>query len=681
MTRFVIPGGVNRAFANVLLLLLLALSSLGCGSRVAGSADVELTYETDAEPSAAAFGQDIRALVLRRLMAAGPIGADVTQEGRRVRIVVDEALAPAVDEMVTWSGTVLLLEPDPALEGAPRDDRGLAATTETLKDGSVAHYWEGSHADVARAVDQWITDKDHRVVAEAVWSTARGASEPRYRTRVVWARPLGELGEGIMVGWGDKGTLRLRAAKGTPAEASLLAAHARTAEGKTRGEVLVRGRTSLGRPTFEPDSAHLSFSSGIEAYARAQDEKQILTTSRLPPLKRVGAVGLPPNNALATACFVVPILLSLAWLVFIRRFDRAHPEPMWLIAVTFVLGGLATLPAGFAELFLVNLTPWLDPRVVTFGGQLFALPLAFVVFTVVVGMCEEGAKMLGAGFAVRRREFDEPIDGIVYGIVSSLGFAAAENIRYFAMTRLSAPIVVARCFMSVPAHMFFGAIWGYALGARLVEKRPRVLLFLALAAAGHGLFDALLSTDGGAMPAIFLNVVLASVFVAVVRRSLRHGVVEAAVREILPEHRELFRVGRPALFLLSSFALHVLAFGIVLLGGWYQLERHRPSAAFVIGSSLMLALLAVAAFGVSATMPLDVAVDDYGVTFAGAARSWSRIRRFEVKGNHIELDCEAGPIVLGPGTPEIIESLAAALREHLGESSRERLVTLESAKS
>jgi RsiW-degrading membrane proteinase PrsW (M82 family) len=377
----------------------------------------------------------------------------------------------------------------------------------------------------------------------------------------------------------------------------------------------------------------------------------------------------------------VPILLSVAWLVFIRRFDRAHPEPVWLIAITFLLGGLATIPAGFAELFLVNLTPWLDPRVVTFGGQLFALPLAFVVFTVVVGMCEEGAKMLGAGFAVRRREFDEPVDGIVYGIVSSLGFAAAENIRYFAMTRLSAPIVIARCFMSVPAHMFFGAIWGYALGARLVEKRPKVLLFLVVAAAAHGLFDALLSTDGGGMLAVFLNVLLASVFVAVVRRSLRHGVVEDAVRDILPEHRRLFRVGRPGLFLLSSIALHFLAFGIVMLGGWYQLARHRPSATFVIGSSIMLALLAAAAFGVSATMPLDVAVDDYGVTFAGAARSWSRIRRFAVKDDRIELDCEAGPIVLGPGTPAIITELAAAIREHLGSSPQERLVTLESVKS
>jgi len=671
---------MNR-LVSVLRMLAVALgvlATLGCGSaRVVGTADVELTYEAELEPSAAGFGQDLRALVMRRLMAAGPIGADVTQSGKRVTIVVDEALAPATDEMVTWSGTVLLLEPDPAQVGSPRDDRGLVPTTEVSPDGTVSRYWEGSHADVAHAVEQWVTDKDHRVVAEAVWSTAKGASEPRYRTRMVWARPHGELGDGIMVGWGEKGTLRLRAAKGTPAEGAIASAIAR-ASSSPRGEVLVRGRTSLGRPTFTLDAAHLSFGSGVAAYARAQDEKQILTTAQLPALRRVSAVGLPPNTTLATACFVVPILLSMAWLFFIRRFDRAHPEPVWLIAVTFVLGGLTTMPAAFAELFLVRLTPWLDPRVVTFGGQLFALPLAFVVFTVVVGMCEEGAKMLGAALAVRRREFDEPIDGIVYGIVSSLGFAAAENIRYFAMTRLAAPIVIARCFMSVPAHMFFGAIWGYALGARLVERKPRVLLFLGLAAAGHGLFDALLSTDGGVMPAVMLNVLLATVFVTVVRRSLRHGVVEDAMREILPEHRRFFRVGRPGLFLASSLALHGLALGIVMLGGWYQLAHHRPSATFVLGSSFMLAFLAIAAFGISATMPLDVAVDDYGVTFAGAARAWSRIRAFRVDGDRIELDCDAGPIMLGPGSPAVMAELAESIRGHLGPTPQERFVTLDS---
>ena len=80
----------------------------------------------------------------------------------------------------------------------------------------------------------------------------------------------------------------------------------------------------------------------------------------------------------------------------------------------------------------------------------------------------------------------------------------------------------------------------------------------------------------------------------------------------------------------------------------------------------------------SATLPLDVAVDDYGVTFAGAARSWSRIRKFHVHDTHIELDCEAGPLHLGPAPSAVVEQLAGALREHLGATPRDRVVTLES---
>ncbi len=79
-------------------------------------------------------------------------------------------------------------------------------------------------------------------------------------------------------------------------------------------------------------------------------------------------------------------------------------------------------------------------------------------------------------------------------------------------------------------------------------------------------------------------------------------------------------------------------------------------------------------------MPLDVAVDDHGVTLAGASRAWSRIRRVHVKNDHVEPDCEADPILLGPGSPAIIDRLAIAQRERLGSTPQERLVTLESVK-
>ncbi len=58
----------------------------------------------------------------------------------------------------------------------------------------------------------------------------------------------------------------------------------------------------------------------------------------------------------------------------------------------------------------------------------------------------------------------------------------SENVKYFALGRLSPSVIVMRTLTSAPAHLFFGAIWGYALGARLVSRRRRLPLFFAVAA-------------------------------------------------------------------------------------------------------------------------------------------------------------------------------------------------------
>lgn len=662
-------------------LLLLLLVLLGCegpppaerlagifSGGLAGSSDIELTYQLTGGPREP-IRQELRALVVQRL-AATQIGADVldvpeaeSQRSPRVAVVVDEDYASYVDEVMTWTGALDLYADDPGYALAP----GIPAL-ERQPDGTYA----GSRKDVVLALDGWHTDDAHRLLAEPIWQTATRSTPARWRLRAVDATPTASLGEGALVGWSDGPDLRVRGAAGTPAADIVAKARPKLPP------IVARGRISLGAASFDETGMLLSFGTGAEAYARAQRERRLLASARLPDLRRVDALGLPPNHTLEIACCVVPVLLSLAWLAFVRRFDRAHPEPMWLVMTTFLLGALSVVPAALLETALASLSPWLDPGLVTFGGQSFAFPLAFVVFTVVIGLSEEGSKFLGAQLAARRPELDEPIDGIVYGIVASLGFAAAENIRYFAVGRLNAPLVIARCFMSVPAHMFFGALWGYAIGAKLVQPRTRRWAWLVAAAAMHGLFDALLSTDGAGLLAVVLNVGLASVFVVLVRRALRHGVVTKEMLAIRTEDRQLFRVGRPVLFALSAFLLHAFAFGVFLLGAYHQIARHRPSVPFVAGSSALVALLAVSALGISLTLPLDVAIDAYGVTFAGAARPWRKIRGFALRGDHVALECEAGPILLGPAPAATLDAIVAALRTRLGGNGAARADTLES---
>ena len=66
------------------------------------------------------------------------------------------------------------------------------------------------------------------------------------------------------------------------------------------------------------------------------------------------------------------------------------------------------------------------------------------------------------------------MDGIVYATAASLGFATIENILYVLDGGLAVGIV--RAIASVPGHVVFACIWGFALGTakfRPANERTR----------------------------------------------------------------------------------------------------------------------------------------------------------------------------------------------------------------
>ena len=421
----------------------------------------------------------------------------------------------------------------------------------------------------------------------------------------------------------------------------------------------------------------LPFGDDVTAYTRAEHARALLASPELPAMHRTNLTRLPPDRALAAACALLPFALSFAWLAFVRRFDRARPEPIWLVVATFALGGLSVIPAGLAEMACAAATPWLDPSVMTLGGQAWALPIAILVFTLVVGVAEEGSKFLGAwSLARHRREFDEPIDGIIYGCAAALGFAAVENIKYFAVGRMSGVVIAVRAFVTVPAHLFFGAIWGYALGRQLVSRKTSVLAFFALAALAHGAFDALLSTDGVQLASTALVVGLALAFVVMLRSALRYGAIRplavdggAPLTEPFPAGelpRAYFRVGSSGAFYASAAGLIVCAFAITLLGGAYEFLHHRIGVVFVSLATTMLALFGLAAYATSETIPLDVAIDAQGVTLGGARTPWRDVvsMRVEVSGHRarVVLQTTESVVRLGPADVDTAQAMAATIR-------------------
>ena len=77
------------------------------------------------------------------------------------------------------------------------------------------------------------------------------------------------------------------------------------------------------------------------------------------------------------------------------------------------------------------------------------------------GPIEEGLKFLILTSIISKyKDYDHPVDGIVYCVCLSQGFATLENIYYIYYLYGSSFEIALRALSAVPAHAMFGAIMG-----------------------------------------------------------------------------------------------------------------------------------------------------------------------------------------------------------------------------
>jgi len=179
---------------------------------------------------------------------------------------------------------------------------------------------------------------------------------------------------------------------------------------------------------------------------------------------------------------IIAFAPGVFWLWFFARKDIYHPAPKRLLALTFFLGMLSTIPVSIAYVFL------LDESMFTNDAPLASTAMAMLF---VVGPVEELFKFAAVRIlAYRSPYFEEPLDGMVYAAAASLGFASLENLMY--VLSFGPAVMILRAPMSTLAHVVFGSAWGYALG--LQKRRQAFGLHLVLAgvtagAIAHGLFN------------------------------------------------------------------------------------------------------------------------------------------------------------------------------------------------
>jgi RsiW-degrading membrane proteinase PrsW (M82 family) len=221
------------------------------------------------------------------------------------------------------------------------------------------------------------------------------------------------------------------------------------------------------------------------------------------------------------AALIVPMIPGVIWLWIFYRTDWYEPEPKRLVLATFGLGVLAILPAFAGERLASMFYPFLEhiEQAAAAGGA--TVWPAFIGCFVVVGPCEEISKFLAVRvFIYRHREFDEPLDGIIYAAAAALGFASLENVLYvidWHTGHVRWGTLGVRSLLALPGHVIFATTWGYALGRQKFDPRYRVWPMVAAAALLHGLYDFLL-LYGPTRPLILLYM---SLMVPVIVRQIR----------------------------------------------------------------------------------------------------------------------------------------------------------------
>ena len=176
--------------------------------------------------------------------------------------------------------------------------------------------------------------------------------------------------------------------------------------------------------------------------------------------------------------FAVSILPGILWVWYFYKKDRYDPEPKSLIVRDFIWGIFIVFPVSAIEAPFSSLLENPGSLVVLFFASVF-----------IVGLVEEGAKSLIVYLLhFNNPEFNESIDGIIYGVTVGLGFAAAENLFYTLMFGYRVGIV--RAFLTTLAHASFSGIFGYFLGRAKMEGRKNcIFIGYALVVFMHGLYD------------------------------------------------------------------------------------------------------------------------------------------------------------------------------------------------
>ena len=180
---------------------------------------------------------------------------------------------------------------------------------------------------------------------------------------------------------------------------------------------------------------------------------------------------------------LITILPSIVLVLYFIKSDK-FKEPNRIIIITFLFGILITIPAGY-------LNSLIDKNFAT--GERFNDALLSGFFG--GGPVEELLKFSVLYFYIlKEKAFNEPMDGLVYGILASLGFATLENLQYVfyfdSEFWTAQEIAIFRSYSAIPMHGLCGAIMGFYFGQYAFSANKKYLgLAIIVPIIFHGSYN------------------------------------------------------------------------------------------------------------------------------------------------------------------------------------------------
>lgn len=244
----------------------------------------------------------------------------------------------------------------------------------------------------------------------------------------------------------------------------------------------------------------------------------------------------------------------VVYLTFPRLLDRYDPEPAWALMLALLWGAIAA--CGFAG--------FINSMVELVMGGIFNEEIGSAIGVVVSApIFEEGMKglmVLGVFFFLRD-QFDGVVDGIIYATFTAIGFAATENVIYYARAVQGqggfdslAMTVVLRGVLAPWGHPLYTSMTGIGFGLAREADNKFVRVLAPFVGYGCAVFlhatwngTSLIAGNGAFLCMLplwllFVAAFIVLVLVLVARRGRvirRHLVDEVALKNITPQELDL----------------------------------------------------------------------------------------------------------------------------------------------